>query len=66
MDSSSTLLPFFFFLLGGSGVAYGSYQARGRIRATTASLYHSHSNTRSELQLVTIATACGNTRSLTR
>ena len=27
--------------------AYGSFQARGQIRATAVSLYHSHSNTRS-------------------
>ena len=29
-------------------VAYGSSQVRGRIRATAAGLYHSHSNARSE------------------
>ena len=32
-------------------VAYGSFQARGLIEATSASLHHSHSNTRSELCL---------------
>ena len=30
--------------------AYGSFQARGRIRDTAASQYHSHSNMGSELQ----------------
>ena len=32
-------------------VAHGSSQARGQIRAAAASLYHSHSNARSELHL---------------
>ena len=31
--------------------AYGSFQARGQIGATAASLYHSHSNTGSEPHL---------------
>ena len=31
--------------------AYGGSQARDQIRAVAASLYHSHSNTRSELHL---------------
>ena len=30
---------------------YGGSQARGRIRAVVAGLYHSHSNARSELHL---------------
>ena len=30
-------------------MAYGSFQASGRIVATAADLHHSHSNTRSEL-----------------
>ena len=32
-------------------VAYGGFQARDRIRAVAASLYHRHSNTRSEPHL---------------
>ena len=42
-----------FFLGGGGGacVAYGSSQARGRIRAAAASLWHSHSNMGSEPHL---------------
>ena len=31
--------------------AYGSNQARGQIKATAASLYHSHSNAGSKLRL---------------
>ena len=38
-----------FFFLRATLMAYGSFQARGRIRAADASLYHSHSNIRSEL-----------------
>ena len=34
-----------------ASAAYGSSQARGRIGATAASLYHSYSNTGSELHL---------------
>ena len=41
----------FFFLFMATPAAYGSSQARGWIRATAAGLHHSHSNTRSELQL---------------
>ena len=36
---------FFFLLFRASPAAYGSSQTRGRIRATGAVLYHSHSNT---------------------
>ena len=39
---------FFFCLFRVVPLAYGSSQARGRIRATAASLYHSHSYARSE------------------
>ena len=48
---------FFFlsFFLGGAlrttPLAYGSFQARGQIGATSAGLYHSHSNAGSELCL---------------
>ena len=34
-----------------ASAAYGSSQARGQIRATVASLHHSHSNAGSELRL---------------
>ena len=41
--------PFFFFgLFRATLVAYGGFQARGRIRTVAASLHHSHSSTRSE------------------
>ena len=44
----------FFFFLGlfrAAPVVYGSFQPRGQIRAAAASLYHSHSHTRSEPHL---------------
>ena len=41
----------FFFLFRATPMAYWISQARGHIRATEASLYHSHSNTRSEPHL---------------
>ena len=41
----------FFFFLRAAQMAYGSSQARGPIGAVTASLQHSHSNTRSKLHL---------------
>ena len=45
-------LNFFFFLLFRVVLAaFGGCQARGPIRATAASLSHSHSNIRSELCL---------------
>ena len=49
----SFLLLFFSFLffLRAAPAAHGSSQARGQIRATAASLRHSHSNTRSKLWL---------------
>ena len=51
-----SLLPFFFFffffgLFRAEPEVYGSFQARGQIRATLASLHHSHSNTGSKLHL---------------
>ena len=46
-----TAFLFSFFLFQTAPLAYGSSQARGRIRAAAASLYHSHSNTGSELCL---------------
>ena len=47
--------------------AYGGSQAMGQIRATAASLRHSHSHSGSELHLqpVTYTTDQGNARSLT-
>ena len=38
---------FFFFFFRAAPVAYGGSQPRGQIEAAAASLYHSHSNTRS-------------------
>ena len=50
---SSNIELFFFFLvfLGMHFLAYGSFQAKGYIEAAAASVYHSHSNVRSELHL---------------
>ena len=42
---------FFFFLFTAALVAYGSSQARGRIRASATGLHHSHSSTRSKPHL---------------
>ena len=42
---------FIFRFLGLASAVYRSSLARGRIRATTASLHHSHSNVGSELHL---------------
>ena len=39
-------IQFGFLLVRAPPIAYGSCQARGRIWATAAGLYHSHSNTR--------------------
>ena len=44
-------MTFLFLLFRASPAAYGTSQAKGRIRATAASLYHSHSNSGSELCL---------------
>ena len=41
----------FFFFFWTSSTAYGSSQARGRVRNAAASLHHSHSNTGSEWHL---------------
>ena len=71
---------FFFYNFRATLSAYGSSQARGPIRATSAGLCHSHSNTRSEPHLwptpqpqqsgiwatpATHTTAHGNAKSLT-
>ena len=42
------LSPSFFFLFRATPMAYGSSQAKGRIRAAAAGLHHSHSNNRSK------------------
>ena len=39
------------FLFRAAPMAYGSFQARGRIGAVAANLHHSHSNTGSERHL---------------
>ena len=41
----------FFGLFGAARTAYGSSQARGRLGAVTAGLYHSHSNSGSKPHL---------------
>ena len=46
-------------------MAYGNFQARGRIGAVAASLYHSHSNNRSKPHPTTYTTTYRNGRSLT-
>ena len=42
---------FFFWSFRATPVPYGSFQTRGRIGATVASLHHSHSNARSKSHL---------------
>ena len=49
MFSFSSFLSFFLLLFRATCVAYGSSPTRGQIRATAASLYHSHSNVGSKL-----------------
>ena len=46
--NKGNFILFFFFCFQGHTKAYGSSQARGQIRAASARLRHSHSNTRSE------------------
>ena len=41
-------LYYYYFLFRATPVAYGSFQARGQIRATAAGLHYSHTTTRSE------------------
>jgi len=43
-DHTPIILFLFFLLLGATGTAHGSSQARGQIGATAAGLHHSHSN----------------------
>ena len=57
----SILFFSFLFFFRATGEAYGSSQTRSWIGATAASLYHSHSHTRS----ATYITAHGSVRSLT-
>ena len=50
-DSLSLTLYFYFYFFGlfrAAPATYGSSQARGRIRAVAAGLYHNHSNARFE------------------
>ena len=47
----SPMLFYFILLFRAAPAAYGISQARGWIGAAAASLYHSHSNNRSELRL---------------
>ena len=42
-----TLCVFFFWLFRAAPVVYGSFHARGQIRASTVGVHHSHSNARS-------------------
>ena len=56
---------FFFLLFMAKPVAYGSSQARGRIRTTDASLHQSHSKARIQAASATYTIAHGNARSLT-
>ena len=42
---------YIYIILGAAPVAYGSFQARGQIRASAVSLCHSHSNVRSQPHL---------------
>ena len=48
VDQFCFVVFFFFFLCTAVPTAYGSFWARGQIRASAASLSHSHSKTRSE------------------
>ena len=45
------IVIFFFGLFRATSIAYGNSHARGQIRATAASLHHSHSNEGSEPRL---------------
>ena len=54
-QNQKLVLFFFLYLLfRAASMAYGSSQARGRIRAVAAGLHHSHSNIISELSLQSI------------
>lgn len=48
LDGENVIL---FFSLTAAPAAYGSFQARGRMRAAPPSLYHSHGKARSEPHL---------------
>ena len=65
--TSDTLKDFFWVCVFGRATptAYGGSQPRGQIRAIAAGLHHSHSNTGSELRLLTSTTAHSNAGSLT-
>ena len=50
-DQSRQVLVYFLCLFRAAPAAYGKSQARGRIGAIAADLYHSHNNTGSEQHL---------------
>ena len=50
-NMSSTIFTFFYFcFFRATPMAYENSQVRGGIRATAASLHHTHSNARSKLR----------------
>ena len=50
-SSKTNLFIYLFWLFSATHVAYGISQAQGGIRPAAVGLYHSHSNTESELHL---------------
>ena len=63
--SGDSFFFFFFCLFRAAPAAYGSFQARGRIRGAAATLCHSLRNTGSEPHLWPTPQLTGNTGSLT-
>ena len=63
-EHNVVLLFFLFWLFRAAPFTHGGSQARGWIRATAASLHHSHSNAASKPCLRTTTTAHSNTGSL--
>ena len=62
VEREHSQFPFLFiFLFTATSAAYGSFQAKGQIRAAAAGLCHTHGDTGS----ATYAAACGNPKSLT-
>ena len=51
-EISNASPTWFFFFFRVEPMAYGSSQAKGKIRAAAASLHHSHSNAGSKLHLL--------------
>ena len=62
--STINFLFIYLYLFRAKPAVYGGSQARGRIRATAASLWHSHSNARSKPCLQHTPPAHGNARFL--